>query len=89
MTSGAASPEDSDQWVYVTQSLDLAWVYAWHAPGRGKPKVLVVEPHGTVEPDPEHSAAMDAWRCEWARVSGVLTEPTMTEEEARSGWVLS
>lgn len=87
LTPGEKMPDDSDQYVYVTRSLDLAWVYAFHAAGRGRPKVLVVEPSGGLEPDPEHSAAMDAWRTESARVLRVLIEPTMTEEQARSGWV--
>jgi hypothetical protein len=30
---------------------------------------------------------MDAWRAEWASVTDVLTEPTVTEEQARQGWV--
>lgn len=83
------SPTGHDEWVYLTQDETLAWVYAWHAPGRGKPKVLVVRPCGEVEPDPEHSAAMNAWRAEWARVTDVLTDPVLTETEARAGWVTS
>lgn len=78
----------AESWVYVTGSLELAWAYAWHAAGRGKPKVLVVEPRGELEPDPEHSAAMDAWRCEWAVVRQVLTDPAISEAEARTGWVV-
>jgi hypothetical protein len=71
----------------MTGSLDLAWVYAWMAPGRGKPKVLVVVPLGSVELDPEHSPDMDAWRAEAARVVDVLYVPTITEQQAREGWI--
>jgi len=79
-------PEARDH-IYVTTDLTLAWVYAWHAPGRGKPKVLIVEPTATLEHDPEHSAQMPAYRAEgMARVVTVLTEPTITEDEARDGW---
>lgn len=83
---GRASTSDADLWVYLTLSLDLAWAYAYCASGRGRPKVLVVTPFGSVEPDPEHSAAMQAYRCHSARVTAVLTESTMTEDEARQGW---
>ena len=69
---GATPPPDAVNWVYLTTALDVAWLYAHHAPGRGKPKVLVMQPHGTVEPDPEHSAAMSAWRAEWATVTRVM-----------------
>lgn len=84
---GREALSDASQWVYLTRNLDLAWVYAWHASGRGKPKVLRVQPHGVIELDPEHSARMDAWRCEWATVQHVLTSPTVTEADARAGWV--
>ena len=82
-------PADAGDWVYLTTDIDLAWVYAWHAPGRGAPRVLVVRPiDDSLEPDPEHSAAMTAWRCKAASVTKVLTTPTVTEDEARSGWVM-
>lgn len=84
---GRESPDDADRWVHFTGDLILAWVYAWHAPGRGRPKVLVVEPHGRAERDPEHSPGMDAWRCESAKVVRVLTDPAISEAEARAGWV--
>lgn len=83
---GRQVPADASRWVYGTGSLDLAWVYAWHAVGRGRPKVLVLHPHGAPRSDPEHSPAADAWRCEWATVTRVLTDPTVTEQEARDGW---
>lgn len=86
-TEGKHSPASAEDWVYITGDLDLAWAYAFHAAGRGRPKVLVVEPVGPIEHDPEHSHRMDAWRCEWAKVTRVLTEPTITEQEARDGWV--
>lgn len=83
---GMTSPEDSADWVHITRDPVLAWAYAWSAPGRGKPKVLTVEPHGPVEDDPEHSVRMDAWRCEWAKVVAVDTDPALSEEEALAGW---
>lgn len=83
---GQVALADAEDWVYITRNLDLAWVYAWHAVGRGKPKVLQVNPVGDLEPDPEHSTAMDAWRCEFATVKKVFAEPTVTEAEAREGW---
>lgn len=83
---GMRQPQDASSYVYVTTDVAIAWVYAWHAAGRGKPKVLVVQPIGEVKPDPEHSPAMSAYRCEWARVESVLTEPTITEQQAREGW---
>lgn len=86
---GREQPQEAANWVYLTRNLDLAWAYAWQAPGRGKPKVVVVRPHGTVEADPEHSGAMDAWRAEWATVTEVLLEPAITQEQARQGWVTS
>lgn len=88
VNSGHQPLADSGRWVYVTESIDLAWAYAFAAAGRGKPKVLEVAPRGEFEPDPEHSPAMRAWRCEWASVLRVHTEPTMTEEEALAGWDL-
>jgi hypothetical protein len=83
---GQTSLVDAEGYVYLTNDLDLAWAYAWCAPGRGRPKVLILDPMSTPEPDPEHSTRMAAYRCSWARVSKVLTTPTITETEARGGW---
>lgn len=83
---GRAVPDEAQGWVYLTEDIDVAWAYAWVAPGRGKPKVVEVVPHDDLEPDPEHSPAMRAWRCRWATVSRVHTVPTITEAEARDGW---
>jgi hypothetical protein len=83
---GKERARDSDDWVYVTTSPELAWVYAWCAPGRGKPKVLVVEPSGPIERDPEHSPGMEAYRTSMAKVVAVLKDPLVTEQEAREGW---
>lgn len=88
LNPGQTLPADAADWVYVTGDLDLAWVYAWHAPGRGRPRVLQVRPLEGLEDDPEHSARMAAARCKAAIVDRVLTEPTCTEAEARGGWVL-
>lgn len=89
LNPGREQPADAADWVYLTTDLDLAWVYAWHAAGRGQPKVLAVRPLEALEPDPEHSAAMTAWRCKAAVVDKVLTDPTVTEADARSGWVFT
>lgn len=87
---GREVPADAVAYTYLTTSPLLAWVYAWHAPGRGKPKVLTVEPLGDVYRDPEHSPDMEAYRCYgWLRVLHVDTEPLITEEESRAGWVHS
>lgn len=80
--------KDAEDYIYITTSETLAWVYAWHAPGRGRPKVLVVEPHGVIERDPEHSIDMEAYRCDGiAKVLSVDTEPKINEFEAAAGWV--
>jgi hypothetical protein len=84
---GREVPAEADNWVYVTESIELAWAYAWAAPGRGKPKVLEVRAYTPIEPDPEHSAAAQAWRCGSAKVLRVHTDPVMTEAEAREGWL--
>lgn len=84
--NGPAEPS-AESWVYVTESLNLAWAYAYAAPGRGKPRVLRVHPMGRIEPDHEHSAEMCAWRCESAGVVAVYTIPPMTAEEAAKGWM--
>lgn len=86
VNSGREPLPDAEQCVYLTEHVELAWAYAWAAPGRGKPKVLVVRPLGPIEPDPEHSVEMAAWRCEAAIVEQVLTDPPFGEEEAKAGW---
>ena len=87
LNPGRALPADAAGFVYVTEDLDVAWVYAWHAPGRGAPRVLVVAACG-LEADPEHSEGMGAWRCRSARVLRVLRKPTVDEESARAGWLV-
>lgn len=86
---GKEAVADAADWVYLTRNVDLAWAYAWAAPGRGRPKVLQVIPHGPLEPDDEHSPQMDAWRCAWAKVANVHTHPTITEVEATAGWIVN
>lgn len=83
---GRQAPSDAERYVYITTSEDLAWVYAWHAPGRGRPRVLVVEPRSEVADDPEHSPLMQAYRCEVAKVLAVRFTPTVSEKDAREGW---
>jgi hypothetical protein len=68
--------DDRADFVYVTTDLDLAWAMAERAPGRGRPKVLVVEPMGPLEDDPAtfDGGDADSYRCrEPARVLRVLT----------------
>lgn len=86
---GCVARPDAERYVYVTTDIHLAWAYAYEAPGPGSPKVLQVEPHGSVTPDPEHSHAMEAYRVDgWAKVVAVipLSEAPFTEAESRSGW---
>lgn len=87
LNPGYTAPADTAAWVYLTQDVNVAWAYAWVAPGRGRPKVVEVIPHGNLEPDPEHSTTMYAWRCEWAKVCRVHKTPAITEAEAAAGWV--
>lgn len=84
---GRQSPADAQQYVFVTTSKELAWVYAWHSQGRGRPRVLTVRPLSDVWRDPEHSVDMEAYKCEAAFVLAVDFEPLVTEEDARAGWV--
>jgi hypothetical protein len=88
LNPGRRQPADAANYVYVSDDLVMAWVYAWQAPGRGRPRVLEVVPLGPLEQDPEHGAAAGAWRCEAARVTGILTTPACSEDEARTGWVV-
>ena len=71
LNPGRTSPAGAGSWCYVTRDPEVAEAYAVHAPGRGRPKVLTVQPHGQVVRDPEHGPATDAWRCEWATVLAV------------------
>lgn len=87
LKDGRERSSDSDRYVYITTSKIVAWVYAWEAPGRGRPKVLTVRPMAEVYRDPEHGRDMNAYRCEIAKVIGVDKDPMITEAEAREGWV--
>lgn len=87
LKEGYSEREDAAKYVYLTTSLELAWVYAWHAPGRGNPKVLTVRPLAPVYRDPEHSEDMQAYRTESAVVLSVDTDPIMDEWTASAGWV--
>lgn len=87
LNPGREQPPDADRWVYLTTSLEVAWVYAWHAPGSGRPRVLVIRSAHGLHRDPEHSASMDAWRAAWASVARVLRVPAVSEAAARSGWL--
>lgn len=85
---GVAPQADAADHVHFTTDLDVAWAYAWHAtPTDQAPRVLTLFPLAGVEADPEHNAAMSAYRCPTgARVLAVSHEPTVTEQQARSGW---
>lgn len=86
---GRSAAADRHEYTYVTTNPNLAWAYAYAAPGRGRPKVLIVEPHGPVESDPEHSPDMHAYRIHgWAKVIRVLTDPPFSEADSRAGWVV-
>ncbi len=89
LNPGQEAAPDCEDYVYVTEDLDLAWVYAWHAEGRARPRVAEVTDFDDLEPDPESSARSRAWRCKFARVVRVHLEPTVEEAEARSGWVMA
>lgn len=84
---GYSERADARDFVYVTASVELAWVYAWHSQGRGRPRVLTVRPLSPVWQDPEHSEDMEAYRCEAAFVLAVDFDPSVSEADARAGWV--
>jgi hypothetical protein len=84
---GRKSPTDAAAYVYVTTSKIVAWVYAWHAVGRGRPRVLTVQPLSDVWLDPEHGPDMEAHRVTAACVLSVDFDPVVSEEDARTGWV--
>lgn len=84
--TNSAPPATAVDWCYGTEDVLLAWAYAWAAPGRGKPRVLLVQPFDVPTPDPEHSPAMRAWRFGSGRVVDILTDSPITEAEARQGW---
>ena len=86
---GETPQHDAADYVYVTTNPMVAWVYAWCAPGRGRPRVLTVRPTSDVQRDPEHSLEVEAYRCEAAIVEAVDFTPLCTEAEARDGWQVS
>lgn len=44
--------EDSTEFIYLTDDRDQAAAYAYDHPGRGRPKILTVQPSGPIERDP-------------------------------------
>lgn len=79
----AAEP-DRGEWVYVTPSIDVARFFATAAKGRGRPKILEVEPMAEVEPDPATLLGdpADLYRIRgWARVLRVLPNTVFTHPE--------
>lgn len=85
---GAEPHEASENYAYVTRRYLLAWAYA-HKSGRsGEPVVLFVRPQGTIEPDPEHSDHMYAYRCDSALVRLVDESVPISAEVAEQAWKL-
>lgn len=72
----AGHQEGGTAYVYMTTDLDLAWAYAEQTRGRGRPKVLIVQPLGPVEVDPStYDYEEDQYRCrEGAKVLKVIKE---------------
>lgn len=68
--------DDRDAYVYVTPDADLAWDYAETAPGRGRPRLLEVEPMSPLEPDVStvNGELVEAYRCTSARVTAVVRD---------------
>lgn len=66
--------DDREQYVYVTTDIDIARDFAAQAPGRGRPKVLIVTPMTPVEKDPATIGGHVAptYRCGWARVDRII-----------------
>lgn len=87
VTAGAARLPESDEWVYVTTDYYVAWAYAYASGGLGDEKVLVVEPQGSVAPDPEQSDHMNCFRCPSAEVLVIMDLPApFSKQVARAGW---
>ena len=86
LTPGGERLLASDEYVYVTRRYLLAWAYAHESGGSGDPVVLWVEPQGAIEPDPESSDHMYAYRCQSARVSLVDDRVAISAEVAREAW---
>jgi len=86
LTPGGVRRPASDEYVYVTRRHLLAWAYAHKSGASGAPVVLWVERQGTIEPDPEHSAHMHAYRCESARICIVDDRAAISTEVAEKGW---
>jgi hypothetical protein len=64
--------EGGTAWVYFTTDRETAEWYAFQAKGRGRAKVLTVEPMGAVLVDPStFDYEEDQYRCEMARVVAV------------------
>lgn len=76
----------SDEYVYVTRRYLLAWAYAHMSGASGDPVVLVVDPRGEIEPDPESSDYMYAYRCQSARVRAVDDLVPISAETAEKAW---
>lgn len=76
----------SDEYVYVTRRYLLAWAYAHMSGASGDPVVLLVDPQGEIEPDPESSDHMHAYRCQSARVRVVDDLVPISAETAEKAW---
>lgn len=86
LTPGGGRLATSDDYVYVTRRYLLAWAYAHKSGGDGEPVVLLVKPEAPVEPDPEHSVGMWAYRCPAARVVAVDDRVPISPEVADRAW---
>lgn len=86
LVPGGERRPSSDEYVYVTRRYLLAWAYAHMSGASGDPLVLVVDPQGEIEPDPESSDHMYAYRCRSARVRAVDDLVPISAETAEQGW---
>lgn len=89
LNTGRTAWPDADTWCYATEHVELAWAYAYAAPGRGRPRVLIVSPLDEyIHRDPESSEESLCWRFKSAWVVEVLTDPPFSQEAAEAGWAV-
>jgi hypothetical protein len=86
LTAGGERLPESDEYAYVTTDYYFAWAYAYASGETGEPVVLVVEPRGFIESDPEQSEHMNAYRCHSALVLAVDRKAAFSAEAAEKGW---
>jgi hypothetical protein len=72
----------TNNYVYVSTDIEVAMDFAVLAKGRGKPRILTVQPFGKMERDTYPDMAdQDSWRCEGARV---LKVRMLSEDEVHA-----